>query len=66
MFCDGCGRRTLPNASGLCDACLRDAWSELRQRANLWDLDALRATVDERPVQAPRTPRAVTTRPGSS
>jgi hypothetical protein len=53
--CDGCGRPTIPDESGLCDACLAHEWRELRQRANVWDLDGLRARVDERPL--PKPPR---------
>ena len=54
-FCTGCGRRTDPDESGLCDRCLSDEWRELRQRANVWDVDGLRTTVDERPL--PKLPQ---------
>ena len=54
-FCEACGRPTIPDESGLCDACLSDEWRELRRRANVWDLDGLRATVEERPL--PKPPR---------
>jgi hypothetical protein len=55
MYCEGCGRPTLPDESGLCSRCLADEWTEVRQRANLWNVDALRAQVDERPL--PKPPR---------
>ena len=54
MVCEGCGRRTIPDLSGLCAACQADEWRELSRRANVWDVDTLHATTDERPVPKPR------------
>ena len=54
-YCDGCGRPTTADESGLCDRCLSDEWTEIRRRANVWDVDGLRARVDERPL--PKPPR---------
>ncbi len=53
-FCSDCGRRIIPDESGLCDRCLSDAWSEVRQRGNVWDVDGLRASVEDRPLPKPR------------
>jgi hypothetical protein len=29
--CEGCGRPTMPDESGLCDRCLATEWRELRR-----------------------------------
>jgi hypothetical protein len=63
-FCPDCGRPARPDESGLCDRCLSDEWRELRRRANVWDLDGLRASVDERPLPTP--PRPASRRPSRS
>jgi hypothetical protein len=56
-FCSACGRHTMPDESGLCTACLAEEWRELRQRVNLWDVDGLRARVEDRPLPRPRRTR---------
>ena len=53
-YCEGCGRPTMPDESGLCDACLSDEWSELQRRANIWDPNGLRASIEERPLPRAR------------
>ena len=58
VYCDQCGQLMYEDASGMCPICLSETWSELRTHANLWDLDALRATVDERPLPKPRGRRS--------
>ncbi len=55
MICESCGRRTTPDLSGLCDPCLASEWSQVKRQANIWNPDALRATVEERPL--PKTRR---------
>jgi hypothetical protein len=55
VYCDSCGRHTIPDESGLCDACLAAEWSEIRRRANVWDGDTRHASGDERPL--PKPPR---------
>ena len=57
MVCEGCGRRTTPDLSGLCHACLSDEWRAMRQRATLRDLDGLRAAAVERPLPEPQQRR---------
>ena len=52
-FCEPCGRPTIPDEPGLCDRCLSNEWSEIRQRTNVWDVDTLRTSVDERPLPNP-------------
>ena len=47
---EGCGWPTMPDASGLCNACLAAEWSELQRRASIWDPHGLRASVDEHPL----------------
>ena len=54
-FCSDCGRRMTPDESGLCDRCLSNEWSEIRRRANVWDVDHLRVSVEDRPL--PKPPR---------
>ena len=54
-FCETCGRSTIPDESRLCDRCLSTELREIRRRANVWDVDTLRANVDERPM--PKPPR---------
>ena len=57
MLCEGCGRRTTPDLSGLCDDCLSDEWRDLRRRVSVRELDGLRASVIERPLPAPQQRR---------
>ena len=47
-FCTDCGRPTLPDESGLCDGCLAYELSSLRHRANVWDVNTLRARAGPR------------------
>ena len=49
------GHPTIPDESGLCDRCLSNEWSDIRQRANLWDVHQLRASVEDCPL--PKPPR---------
>jgi len=53
----------MPDESGLCNGCLSREWSELQRRANRWDVNGLRATVDERPLPTPPRRRS---RPGAT